>query len=102
MTILMAVSTYVLGAVLREMQEVNGERSLSEQFAHVSDEEKQAVIRDFTERIREPGHFPRMVAILGEGIDPGSAETRDDRFEFGLDCLLDGIAIRLATQAPQT
>ncbi len=102
MTILMAVSTYVLGAVLREMQEVNGERYMTEQFAHVSDEEKQAVIRDFTERIRESGHFPRMVAMISEGIDPDSAETRDERFEFGLDCLLDGIATRLPTQAPQT
>jgi hypothetical protein len=105
MTSLMAVSTYVLGAVLREMQEVNGERYLTEQFAHVSDEEKQAVIRDFTERIRESGRFPRMVAMISEGIDPDSAETRDEtrdeRFEFGLDCLLDGIATRLAAQAPR-
>ena len=102
MTSLMAVSTYVLGTVLREMQEVNGERYLTEQFAHVSDEEKQAVIRDFTERIRESGRFPRVVAMISEGIDPDSAETRDERFEFGLDCLLDGIATRLAAQAPRT
>jgi AcrR family transcriptional regulator len=103
MTILMTVSTYVLGAVLRELQEVNGERYLAERFAGMSDAEKQAVIGEFTERVRQSGHFPRMVEMLSEGIDPDAADTRDERFEFGLDCLLDGIAARLphpATQRP--
>jgi hypothetical protein len=30
------------------------------------------------------------------------AETRDERFEFGLDCLLDGIAARLSAHTPRT
>jgi hypothetical protein len=71
----------------------------------MSEAEKQAVIRDFTERIRPAGHFPRMVAMLNEGIDPDAADTRDERFAFGLDCLLDGIAARVsrvATQPPST
>ena len=39
------------------------DRRLSdEQFAHVSDEEKQAVIRDFTERIRESGRPTRSAS----------------------------------------
>jgi AcrR family transcriptional regulator len=108
MTCLMSVSTYVLGAVLREMQEINGERYMAEQFGGMSEAEKQAVIREFTERVRASGRFPRMVAMMTEGIDPDSAQTRDARFEFGLDCLLDGIAARLprgsggsrATQRP--
>jgi hypothetical protein len=29
------------------------------------------------------------------GIDPDDPQTRDERFEFGLDCVLDGIAARL-------
>jgi len=97
MTMLGAVTTYVLGAVLREQQEANGERYMAELFKDLSEAEKQAVIRDFTERIRTSGHFPRMVAMLDEGVDPDAAETRDERFEFGLDCLLDGIAGRLPT-----
>jgi AcrR family transcriptional regulator len=104
MTTLTAVSTYVLGAVLREQQEANGERYMAELFEGVSKAEKEAVIRDFTERVRTAGHFPRMVAMLNEGVDPDAAETRDERFEFGLDCLLDGIAARLprlAAQPPQ-
>jgi hypothetical protein len=40
--------------------------------------------------------------MLSESIDPDSAETRDERFEFGLDCLLDGIAARLAHPAGQS
>jgi hypothetical protein len=34
------------------------------------------------------------VKILDAGIDPDAAETRDERFEFGLSCVLDGIAAR--------
>jgi AcrR family transcriptional regulator len=99
MTILMAVSTYVLGAVLRELQEMNGERYLAEQFAHVSEAEKEAVLAEFTERIRGAGRFPHMVAMMAEGIDPDAAETREERFEFGLGCLLDGIAARVSRGA---
>ncbi len=29
------------------------------------------------------------------GIDPDDPATRDERFQFGLDCVLDGIAARL-------
>ena len=100
-TALMAVATYVLGAVLREQQEANGERYMAELFAGMSEAEKQAVVGEFTERIRKSGHFPRMVEMLNEGIDPDAASTRDERFEFGLDCLLEGIAARLSRVAAQ-
>jgi len=101
LTTLMAVTTYVLGAVLREQQEANGERYMAELFEDVPEAEKQAVIREFVQRIRTSGHFPQMVAMLDEGVDPDAAETRDERFEFGLDCLLDGIATRLSRVAAQ-
>jgi len=95
MTSLMAVGTYVMGAVLREIQEINGERHMAEQFAGMSDAEKQAVLAEFTERVRQSGRYPHMVAMISEGIDPDAADTRDARFEFGLDCLLDGLAARI-------
>jgi AcrR family transcriptional regulator len=95
MTVLMAVGTYVLGAVVREIQEVNGEQYLAEQFADLSEADKQATIAEFTERLRATGRFPHTLALMAEGIDPDAAETRDERFEFGLGCLLDGIAARL-------
>jgi len=99
MTTLTAVNTYVLGAVLRELQEMNGEHYMAEVFAGLSEPEKQALIREFTERIRGAGQFPHLVAMLAEGIDPDAPETRDERFEFGLDCLLDGIVARLSPGA---
>ena len=91
----MLFRSYVLGAVLREQQEANGERYMAELFEDVPEAERQAVIREFVQRIRTSGRFPQMVAMLDEGVDPDAAETRDERFEFGLDCLLDGIAARL-------
>ncbi len=40
-----------------------------------------------------------MVATLN-GVDPDAAETKGERFEFGLDYLLDGIAARLQAERP--
>jgi hypothetical protein len=99
MTTLTAVNTYVLGAVLREIQEMNGEHYMAEVFAGLSEDEKQELMKEFTERIRGAGQFPHLVAMLAEGVDPDAAETRDERFEFGLDCMLDGIAARLTRGA---
>jgi hypothetical protein len=36
-----------------------------------------------------------MAAVIAAGVDPDAPETRDERFEFGLDCLLDGIEARI-------
>ena len=92
-TIVMTVVTYVLGAVLREVQEINGERMMRERFAHLTEEEKENAMRDFTDRIREG--YPHMAAMIEQGVDPDAADTRDARFEYGLACLLDGVAARL-------
>ena len=35
--------------------------------------------------------------MLDDRHDPDAAETRDTRFEFGLACLLDGIAAHLSS-----
>ena len=51
--------------------------------------------REFVAQIRATGRYPHMTALIEAGIDPDAAYTRDARFEFGLDCLLDGIAARL-------
>ena len=94
-TIVQTVSTYALGTVLREAQEVNGERYLEQQFEGLTDEERDAMLSDFIDRIRASGRYPHMAAVIEAGIDPDAPETRDERFEFGLDCLLDGIEARL-------
>ena len=36
---------------------------------------------------------------MEEDVDPDDPATRDERFEFGLECLLDGIAARLGSHA---
>ena len=94
-TIVQTVSTYALGTVLREAQEVNGERYLEEQFEGLTDEERDAMLGEFINRIRASGRYPHMAAVIEAGIDPDAPETREERFEFGLDCLLDGIEARL-------
>ena len=95
MNIVLTVTTYALGAVLREVQEANGDRYLEQRFAGVTDQERTEMTREFVAQIRATGRYPHMTALIEAGIDPDAAYTRDARFEFGLDCLLDGIAARL-------
>jgi AcrR family transcriptional regulator len=91
--ILTSVNTYVLGAVLREMQELRGERE--EQSSGLSPEQVEAQVAEWRSRLEGSGLFPRLVGLLRQGIDPDAAETRDERFEFGLTCVLDGVAARV-------
>ena len=41
------------------------------------------------------GRYPRIVWLMDAGVDPDEPATRDERFQFGLDCVLDGIVARL-------
>jgi Tetracyclin repressor-like, C-terminal domain len=50
---------------------------------------------EFDRRIRGSGRYPHLAKILDAGIDPDAPETRDERFEFGLSCVFDGIAARI-------
>ena len=47
---------------------------------------------EWRSRLERSGLFPRLVGLLEQGVDPDAAETRDARFEFGLACVLDGVA----------
>src|SRR5262249_32466481 len=51
--------------------------------------------------IRATGRYPHMTALIEAGIDPDAADTRDARFEFGLSCILDGIAAHLPGSPPR-
>lgn len=53
------------------------------------------MVGDFVARIRATGRYPHMTALIEAGIDPDAAESREARFELGLDCLPDGIETRL-------
>ena len=93
--VLGALATYVMGVVLREFRERRVELRDREQLGHLSEAERHAFLATHIERLRATGRFPHFLRIFDEGLDPDSAETRDERFEFGLECVLDGIAARL-------
>ena len=48
------------------------------------------------QRLRQSGRYPHMVQMIDEGVDPDAPDTGDERFEFGLDCLLDSVMARLS------
>jgi AcrR family transcriptional regulator len=93
--ILMTVMTYVLGAVLREVQEIRSDRNRAEVEATMTAEEIDAERERFREWLADADRYPNIQRMMEADVDPDAAETRDERFEFGLDCLLDGIAARL-------
>jgi AcrR family transcriptional regulator len=95
MWVLLTLGTYVMGAVLRETQETRWHRMMAETAAEMSEAEVSDVYAEFGRRIRGSGRYPHLVKIMDEDIDPDAPETRDERFEFGLSCLLDGFAARI-------
>jgi hypothetical protein len=98
MNVMAVVSTYVMGAVLREFREKTVERRDQEAASGLSKADLQEIFDSHVQRLKATGRFPRFMRIYEEGIDPDAPETRDERFEFGLQCVLDGIAARLAAQ----
>jgi AcrR family transcriptional regulator len=93
--VLSTLSTYVMGAVLREFRESKVQQRDQEQLGHMSEAERHEFLATYVERLRATGRFTHFLRIFDEGLDPDAPETRDERFEFGLECLLDGIAARL-------
>jgi AcrR family transcriptional regulator len=95
--ILTTVQTYVLGAVLREIREINDEKD-QERWG-VDPAEWQGLMAQWRDTLQRDGRFPHFVQFMDAGIDPDAPDSRDTRFEFGLDCVLDGIAARIARSA---
>jgi AcrR family transcriptional regulator len=93
MNILMTVSTYVMGAALRELREMRAQRDLEQSGF----DQAQAIagMTLWRKRLEADGRFSHFLAIIEDGIDPDAEETRAERFEFGLDCVLDGIAVQV-------
>jgi AcrR family transcriptional regulator len=94
-----AVNTYVSGAVIRELQEIRTQREQDEVVS--ADNEYFEKLAEWKQRLAESGKFGRFIRMLEDDIDPDSDDTRDERFEFGLDCLLEGIAVRIAKDGDQ-
>jgi AcrR family transcriptional regulator len=94
LNILETVATYVLGATLREMREMRVQRDYEQ--SGISPEEWLPLRNAWRDRLDADGRFSHVVRFLDQDIDPDAEETRDERFEFGLDCVLDGIAEKIA------
>ena len=99
MTALMSVVTYVLGVAGREQQEDRSQRDekRARDRLELSEEEMREVYWEFLQRVMASGRYPNFTEMIKQGVDPDAIETQDERFEFGLDCLLDGIVARLGT-----
>jgi AcrR family transcriptional regulator len=93
MNILGTVQTYVMGAALREMREARTQRDQEQSGLTMAD--VQPALTAWRDRLAADGRLPHFVAFLDTNIDPDAEETRDERFEFGLDCVLDGIAAKV-------
>lgn len=94
---LLTVGTYVMGAALREIQEIRWHRAADEARAEMTEEPVAAERGEFERMVRGSGRYPYLTKIFDADIDPDAPETRDARFEFGLGCVLDGIAARIRT-----
>jgi AcrR family transcriptional regulator len=94
---LMTLATYVMGAALREVQEIRWHRAAAESEAArgMSEEEAAAAREEFARQIANSGQYPHIARLLDADFDPDAPESRDERFEFGLGIVLDGIAARL-------
>jgi AcrR family transcriptional regulator len=101
MNVLTTVSTYVLGAALRELREIRAQRDLEQ--SGFDKAEATAGMAQWCKRLQADGRFSHFLRIMEDNVDPDAEETRDERFEFGLDSVLDGIAMqveRLRGRAP--
>jgi AcrR family transcriptional regulator len=96
MWMLSTLGTYVMGAALREIQELRWHRTLDETSGDMTEAEADALRDEFMQRIRQSGRYPNLTMIIDANFDPDAPETSHDRFWFGLGCLLDGFAAAIA------
>jgi AcrR family transcriptional regulator len=87
--VLMSIETYYLGFALREQQELMTEREREQMGAR----ELSAIFSSAAERLRAADRYPHVATLFEEG----RLLTRDERFEYGLARLLDGIEADVRT-----
>jgi AcrR family transcriptional regulator len=94
MWVLMTLGTYVTGSTLREIQEIRWEQTQAEVTDQMTEGEVTAAFEEFERRVLGSGLYPNIARVFNANFDPDAPESRDARFEFGLDLVLDGIAAR--------
>jgi AcrR family transcriptional regulator len=102
MNIFMTVATFVIGAVIREAQEVRFQREQERAEADLTAEEIEAEHERYRAWFEASGDFPHIARLMKADVDPDDPDTREERFQFSLDCVLDGIAARLAAAGART
>ena len=100
--VLTTLVTYVTGAVVREVQEMRGEREHQLLEAELTKEELTDMHEKFRQWFETSGNYPRITAVLAAGVDPDDPETRDERFAFGLECMLDGLEVRITASGGES
>ena len=96
MWMLSTLGTYVMGAALREIQELRWHRGLEENTEDLSEAEVEALRDEFDAADPPVGALPEPDDDHGRELRPGRAGDSHDRFWFGLGCLLDGFAAAIA------
>jgi AcrR family transcriptional regulator len=81
------VLAYVRGAVSVEIAEAQAHRRTG-----LSKEQWQHSVGPYIRRVVDSGEFPHVARSIVDGADPAV----DERFEFGLGCVLDGLGARAA------
>jgi AcrR family transcriptional regulator len=99
MRVLMSLASFVMGAVVRQHQEERSQRAEEEAEAQVPEEELAAEANRIGEWFKKSGKYPHILRLMESGIDPDDPKTRDERFEFGLEIVLDGIAAQIERYA---
>ncbi len=87
MPVVTAVDAYVIGAVRREIAERRAERATG-----LDQEDWQKALGPYLQRTLATGDFPALATVVRDAAHLDA----DDTFGIGLDCLLDGIAARVA------
>lgn len=85
--ILMAIETYVLGFAQRDQQELRVEHDTAKRLAANPESSVLYQVSIYIEQLKATGRYPLLARLFEEGTVLG----RDERFDYGLKCLLDGI-----------
>jgi AcrR family transcriptional regulator len=80
------VMAYVLGATARELAEAETQRRTG-----MTEQEWRASVAPYVRQIVHSGRYPQLARAIRDAEDL----DHEQRFEFGLACVLDGIATRL-------
>jgi AcrR family transcriptional regulator len=91
-SMLNTVQTYVLGSVVREHQEAHGDTGSGPTG---TDPARPDAEPGYHERLRASGRYPHLAQMIEDGVDPDAPQARDERFGFGLECMLAGFEATL-------